>query len=420
MNPSNRSAPATSGQMADWKKKTILFIGSQTSSMFGSMLVGYAIIWHVTLTTESGSAMMIATLVSFLPQILISIFAGVWADRFNRKLMIIGADVLTAVSTLILAIAFLLDYRELWLIFLIAGIRSLGAGIQTPAVNSLTPQIVPGEQLMRVNSINATVQPFIQILSPIISGTMLSLARVEYLFFLDLITAAIAVALLLATRVAPQPQVEEQTKGYFDDLRAGLAYVRENNAVRWLFTYFAFTFFLVAPVAFLSPLLVTRSYGEEVWRLTANEITFFGGSILGGILMTAWGGFANRFRTLGLTTVMWAVFLTALGLSRDFILYLVMMVLVGLPMPFFNASATTLLQELAPPEMHGRVFGVQGLIIGSVMPLGMLVFGPIADTVRIETLLVISGLLMALPGLWIFFKRYTLKPVAKYGMQAGD
>mgnify|MGYP001765968624 CR=1 FL=1 len=420
MNPNNRGAPVSSGQTADWKKKTVLFIGSQTSSMFGSMLVGYAIIWHVTLTTESGSAMMIATLVSFLPQILISIFAGVWADRFNRKLMIIGADVLTAVSTLILAIAFLLDYQELWLIFLIAGIRSLGAGIQTPAVNSLTPQIVPGEQLMRVNSINATVQPFIQILSPIISGAMLSLARVEYLFFLDLITAAIAVGLLLATRVAPQPQDEDQPKGYFDDLRAGLTYVRETNAVRGLFTYFAFTFFLVAPVAFLSPLLVARSYGEEVWRLTANEITFFGGSILGGILMTAWGGFSNRFRTLGLTTVMWAVFLTALGLSRDFVLYLVIMVLVGLPMPFFNASATTLLQELAPPEMHGRVFGVQGLIIGSVMPLGMLVFGPIADTVRIETLLVISGLLMALPGLWIFFKRYTLKPVAKYEMQAGD
>ncbi len=409
-----------SGSQADWKKKTVLFIASQTSSMFGSMLVMYAIIWHVTLTTESGSAMMVSTLVSALPMVVISLFAGVWADRFNRKVLIVGADVLTAVSTLVLAIAFMLGYRELWLIFLVAGIRSIGGGIQAPAVNALIPQIVPGDKLMRVNSINATVQPFIQILSPILAGALLALARVEYLFFIDIVTAGIAVGLLLAIKVQPQARVDLQAKGYFDDLRAGLAYVRENKPIRSLFTYFAFTFFLVAPIAFLSPLLVARTYGEEVWRLTANEITFFGGSILGGILMTAWGGFSNRFRTLAVTTLVWAALMTVLGLSSSFIMYLVFMTLVGMPMPFFNASAVTLLQELAAPEMHGRVFGVQGLIINSVMPLGMLVFGPIADVVRIETLLVISGALMALPGLWLFFNRHAVPAAPEYEMQPGD
>ena len=96
------------------------------------------------------------------------------------------------------------------------------------------------------------------------------------------------------------------------------------------------------------------------------------------------------------------------------------MTLVCMPMPFFNASAVTLLQELAAPEMHGRVFGVQGLIINSVMPLGMLVFGPIADVVRIETLLVISGALMALPGLWLFFNRHAVPAAPEYEMQPGD
>jgi DHA3 family macrolide efflux protein-like MFS transporter len=74
-------------------------------------------------------------------------------------------------------------------------------------------------------------------------------------------------------------------------------------------------------------------------------------------------------------------------------------------MPFFGASTTTLLQEIVEPDLQGRVFGVQGLIMNTVMPLGMLVFGPLADIIPIETLLIVSSGLMAIPGIWIFFHR---------------
>ena len=155
-----------------WQARTALFLSSQSMSMFGSMLVQYAIIWYVTLSTQSGAALTISTLVGFLPQLVISLFAGVWADRYPRKLLIIGADVLTASSTLILAIFFLMGYQELWLIYLVSGIRSVGAGIQTPAVSALIPQIVPSERLIKVNSINGTLQPFIMIAAPVLSVTV--------------------------------------------------------------------------------------------------------------------------------------------------------------------------------------------------------------------------------------------------------
>jgi DHA3 family macrolide efflux protein-like MFS transporter len=121
--------------------------------------------------------------------------------------------------------------------------------------------------------------------------------------------------------------------------------------------------------------------------------------------MTAWGGFKNRFRTIGLSCLLWAVLFVGLGLSQNFIAYLVFMTLAGIPMPFFGASTTTLLQEMVEPDMQGRVFGAQGLIMNTVMPLGMLVFGPLADVVTIETILIVSSGLMALPGIWIFFHR---------------
>lgn len=420
MQENSKNLPEVASVDSRWKKKTALFLTSQGLSMFGSMLVQYAIIWHVTLSTSSGSMLTIATLVGFVPQLVITLFAGVWADRHNRKFLIIGADALTAVSTLILALFFLFGYQELWLIFVVSGIRSIGAGIQAPAVNALLPQIVPGEKLMKVNSINSTVQPFIMIVTPVLAGALLSLARLELIFFIDVLTAALAIALLTLLRVAPQPRAELESKGYLDDLRAGLVYIRNNRTIKTLFTYFAFTFFLVTPAAFLTPLLVARTFGEEVWRLTANEVTFFAGSILGGVFMTFWGGFSNRFRTLGLGSVVWAVTFVGLGLTNNFTVYLVFMVLAGIPMPFFNASAVTLLQEMVSPEMHGRVFGVQGLIGSSVMPLGMLVFGPIADATSIQIILVVCSALMAIPGIWIYFNRHPVQAKSEFEMQPGD
>jgi DHA3 family macrolide efflux protein-like MFS transporter len=409
-----------------WQKKTALFLSSQSLSLFGSMLVQYATIWYVTLTTQSGAILTISTVAAFLPQIVISLFAGVWADRYPRKFLIIAADVLTASSTLILAVLFVLGYRELWLIYLVSGIRSVGAGIQTPAVGALLPQIVPTDKLIKVNSINGTIQPFIMITSPIVSGALLSFSRLESIFFVDVVTAILAVGLLLVMQVPThQKAAAAQTTGYLDDLRAGLAYIGENRAIKALFIFFGFTFFLVAPVAFLTPLLVTRSFGDEVWRLTANEVTFFAGSIIGGIIMTAWGGFKNHFRTIGLSCIIWAVIFAGLGVTKDFIVYLTIMFLAGVPMPMFNVPTTTLLQEMVDPDMQGRVFGVMQLITTTVLPLGMLVFGPLADFISIEILLILASGLMAIPGVWIFFNKQPDKPGSRlpaedFEMQPGD
>ena len=94
----------------NWKRNIVLFLGSQTISLFGSALVQFAILWHITLETKSGIMMMLYILCGFVPTFLLSPFAGVWADRFNRKLLIAGADMLIAVSTLALAILFMNGY----------------------------------------------------------------------------------------------------------------------------------------------------------------------------------------------------------------------------------------------------------------------------------------------------------------------
>lgn len=389
--------------MQHWKKNIILFLGSQTISLFGSALVQYAILWYITLNTQSGMMMTISILCGFLPTFILSPIAGVWADRYNRKMLIMLADSLIAVSTLILAILFLIGYDDLWLLFVMSAVRAVGTGIQTPAVGAILPQIVPEEQLTKVNGANGSIQAIIMLIAPIISAALLTTSSIEAIFFIDVITAAIAVSILLFfLKIAVHEKAsQEQTTSYFSDMQKGFAYVQNHVFLKKFFLFFSGFFILSAPAAFLTPLQVTRSFGDDVWRLTAIEVTFSIGMIIGGILISSWGGCKNKIHTMTLATLIFGACTFALGIIPIFWLYLIFMGIIGIAIPMFNTPSTVLLQEKVEPDYLGRVFGVLGMISTSMMPLGMLVFGPISDFVPIEWLLIGTGILMFIQGFFL-------------------
>ncbi len=379
-----------------WKKNIALFLTSQTISLFGSALVQYAISWHITLETQSGLMMTISIICGFLPTFFLSPFAGVWADRYNRKLLIILSDSLIAISTLILAILFFMGYGSMWLLFAASAMRALGAGIQTPAVSAFIPQIVPEDKLTKVTATNSSIQSMIMLISPMISGALITVTTIEYIFFIDVITAALAVITLIMFLHVPAhaKALEKQKISYFSDLKAGYDYIKNHDYVKSFFLFCAFFFILVAPVAFLTPLQVTRTFGNDPWRLAAIEIVFSVGMMLGGAIMASWEGFKNRVHTMILSNLVAGACTFALGVIPVFWIYLLFMGIFGVAMPFFNTHSTVLLQEKVEPDFLGRVFGVLGMISSIMMPLGMLVFGPIADIIAIEWLLIGTGILI--------------------------
>lgn len=402
----------------NWKKNVILFLTSQTISLFGSMLVQYAIGWYITLKTQSGMMMTIAIICGFLPTFFLSPFAGVWADRYNRKMLIILSDSMIAISTLILAILFLSGYRSLWLLFVASAIRALGSGVQTPAIGAFLPQLVPEDKLTKVNATNSTIQSLVMLVSPMLSGALLTIANIETIFFIDVITAAIAVSTLLLFLNVPVHgrALEKQTNSYFDDMREGYTYIKNHGYVKKFFLFCAFLFFLAAPASFLTPLQVTRSFGEDVWRLTAIEIAFSVGMIVGGIIMAYWGGFKNKIHTMVLASIIIGVCTFILGAVPIFGVYLTSMGLVGLAMPIFNTPSTVLLQEKVEEEFMGRVFGVLGMISSIMMPMGMLVFGPLSDVIKIEWLLIGTGLLTVTQSFFMLGNKVLVeagKPISK-------
>lgn len=386
-----------------WQKKIVLFLTSQTISLFGSLLVQYAISWYITLTTQSAVMMTISIMCGFLPTFFLSPFAGVWADRYNRKVLIILSDSLIALSTLSIAILFKCGYDSLWLLFVISAIRSVGGGIQTPAVGAFIPQIVPEDKLTKVNATNSSIQSMMMILAPILAGTLLSIASIEDIFFIDVITAFVAVlTLILFLHVPPHSKaISNEKMGYFTDLKEGFRYISSHSFVKAFFMFSIVFYILVSPSAFLTPLQVTRSFGDDVWRLTAIEIFFAGGMLVGGILMFSWGGFKNKVFTMVSANIVIGLFTMALGITPIFWIYLVFMGVIGVSIPIFNTPATVLLQQKVEPDYLGRVFGVLGMISSIMMPAGMLIFGPLADIVKIEWLLIGTGLAMVVLSLFI-------------------
>jgi len=402
----------------NWKKNIILFLASQTVSLFGTSLVQYAIMWYITLETKSGVMMTISIICGFLPTFFLSPFAGVWADRYHRKTLIILSDSLIAISTLVLAILFLIGYDMLWLLFVMSAIRALGTAVQTPTIGAFIPQLVPQDKLTQINGVNGSIQALVMLISPMVSAALLTMSTIEIIFFIDVITAAIAVLILVLFLHVPvhKKAVEEQTTGYFTDLFKGIDYIKKHDYIKNFFIFCAFFFVLISPAAFLTPLQVTRSFGADVWRLTAIEITFSIGMMVGGVFMASWGGFKNKVHTMTLASLMIGACTFALGFVPVFWIYLVFMCLTGISIPIFNTPSMVLLQEKVEGDFLGRVFGVFGMISSSMMPLGMLLFGPLSDMVRIEWLLMITGIMLFIQGFFLVGNKALIeagKPILK-------
>jgi DHA3 family macrolide efflux protein-like MFS transporter len=453
---------------SNWRRNITLFLIAQALTLFGTMITGHAISWYVTLETQSGAVLTAFTVAMMVPMALASPFGGVWADRYNRKYLINIVDGAIALVTLAMALLFSVGIQWLGLLVFCAIVRGFGQGIQMPAGTALLADIVPPEELVRVNGFNAAIQSLSMFASPMIAAGLLTLFPIQILMYLDVVTAAIGITIVFlfvhthkgmrrttprsvvaagdaaaapasgataaagglaaaapgefvadavtatgdvasgATAAAVAPAVAaaaqgeltapaaapEQAPGFFDDFKAGLRYMFSHRFILMLMIITVIFSIFATPPALLTPLQVTRNFGADVWRLGAVEVVYAVGMMAGGVIIGIWGGFKNRTYSMALATACFALGSIGLGVLGNFWVYLACMLFVGVVGPLFNAPCMAILQTRIDPDYMGRVFSVSMLAGSLAMPLGMLVFGPLADLISIDLLLVISGILM--------------------------
>ena len=387
-----------------WKDRIARFLGAQTISLMGSSIVQFAIIWHITVETSSGTMMMLATVCSFAPQILLSLFAGVLLDRYSRKYLIMIADTVIALTTLALFFVLRANDNNLTYLFIALAIRSAGTGVQSPAVNAVIPQLVPESVLMRINGLYASMYSFIAFLSPALAATVLSFAGLRAALLIDIATALIGVAITATISFPSLERTDQEAPSSLEGLKDGLNYLRGHTLLRRLLSYLAMTLFLLSPV-FMISLISERSFGGEYWRLASMESSYGLGAIIGGAFIAWWGGMENRMTMSLIAAVGLGVLMVALGFASYWV-FVILLFAWGLVGPLYDTPFVTLLQERVEPDMHGRVFGFLQVVIAASIPLGMMLFGPLADIVPIEYIYIVCGLLIIVLAA---FARYGLK-----------
>lgn len=376
----------------NWKLRTAFFLTGEGLSMLGSSMVQYAIMWYLVLDTASGSIMTLYVLVGFLPHAILSPLGGVLADRLPRKKIIIFSDGAIAVVTLLLIIVFSQGYRSVWILLAASFLRAIGGSIQAPAVNAILPQLIPKEKLMSIGGLNSSIQSMIYIISPALGGLLLSIFDIVSVLYVDIITAATAILILLFLSIPPHEKAKTQKKGgTFKDLTQGLSYIKEHPYIGKILLFYSIFCIFIAPASFLSPIYISRMFGSAVWMLTVQEISYSGGAIIGGLLLSYWGGFQNRAVTVSFGTILFGAFLIFLGIAPFLALFYIFSFLIGITLPLSSTTITVLLQERVENDILGRVFSIVSVVGAAGVPLGMVVFGPLADMIDIRYIFYLCG-----------------------------
>ena len=384
----------------NWKRQAVLFFASQCVTLFGSQVVQMAIVWYVTLATDSGAWVAAFSLCAYLPQFFVSFIGGVWADRYHRKTLIVGADALIAAVTLVMMLMMphMTDEPVLLAALLLMSIvRSAGAGIQNPAVNAVVAQLVPEEQLMRYNGIHAAMQSMVQFGAPAAAAVMLTMSTLRTTLIVDVATAVVGIGIFSFVHLPKQKEAQNASSVFYDAW-SGLRYAYRHVIVRkTLIIYGCFVFFTI-PAGYLSGLLVSRVFGDTYWYLTAVELVGFGGMMLGGLLMSLWGRFRNRRRTLATGLYMFGAMAIGMGISHRFAWYLVFMLLYGVALTIVQTTMTTMLQANSDHALLGRVLGLMSSIYAGCYPAGMALFGPLADRMPLRWIMNLSGVALMMAG----------------------
>lgn len=378
----------------NWKRSFYTIWAGQAISLITSAVLQMAIIWHLTNTTGSAMVLSLATMVGFLPQAIFGTMIGVFVDRWNRKLVMIGADIVIAFAGLVLTILSLTMELSIWVVMLVLFIRSIGTAFHSPALSAATPLLVPEEELAKCAGYTQSIQSVSYILSPAIAAFLYTRWGLNAAVALD-VFGAIAACITVALVSIPKQQYTQQQQGnFFTELRDGYQAVKQNKTLFALLWIGALYMFIFMPINALFPLMSMNYFGGTTFHASAVEIVFAAGMLLGGLLLGVWGGFKNRMiNIIGSIAIMGAALTVSGILSTDgYMFFVACCMLMGFSAPFYNGVQMSLFQELIAPEYLGRVFGLLGSIMSFAMPLGLIAAGVFADKIGVNMWFEFSGI----------------------------
>jgi DHA3 family macrolide efflux protein-like MFS transporter len=388
-----------------WMAPFFLIWSGQAVSLLGSQLVQFALIWWLTQTTGSATVLATAVLVSLVPQILLGPLAGAIVDRWNRRMLMILADSLVALATVGLAVLFWTGLVQVWHVYALMLLRSAFGLFHWSAMQASTSLMVPKEHLSRIQGLNQVLMGVMNIGAAPLGALLLLWLPMQGILSIDIITAAIAVTCLFFVTI-PQPerhlsaQPGEGGTGLWQDMRDGLRYVWAWPGLMLIAGLATLINLLLNPTNALQPLLVTNHFHGQAFHLAWMESAWGVGTLVGGLTLSAWGGFRRRVLTSLAGIMVLGASMAVLGLipASGFWLAVAVIFVVGFTGPMIDGPLFAVLQTVVAPEMQGRVFMLVISMAKAISPIGLIVAGPLADRFGVRIWFLVGGVLTGLLG----------------------
>lgn len=383
-----------------WKSQFMLVALGQAVSMLGSHGVQFALIWWLAEKTSSPLMLGISGLVAYLPMTLFSPLAGIAADRYNRKFISIFSDMAMGAVALIYAGLLLFFDLPVWTVFVILCVRGIGSTFQQPAIQSIIPQLVPKDQLIKTNGWMQLLNSGSFLLGPVIGASLYAIFPMSVVLMSDVIGAILASVALAVVKIPKLEKTEQEEQHFIAEIKEGLQVFREDKKLFYIVIAEALCMFFYAPLSSFYPLMTSDYFKLSAMYGSAVELSFAIGMMVSSLLFSSVLKINRKIRVS---------FIGLFGMGM-------MSLLCGIIPPtyagwFFFAGGciclgasgnvhtiplTAYMQETISPKKMGRAFSVLTLISSVTMPIGLLFSSPIAEKVGVNVWFFISGLCMIL------------------------
>ena len=366
-------------------KRYILLWSGQLFSIMGSSIVNFAITWWVTVLTGSATLLSIAIFMYLLPMAFLTPIAGVLADRWSRKKIVMLADSFQALTTLWVIVLFSLGLATPLVVMLITGLRGVFQAFHIPTVNAITPTMVPKDKLSRMNGFGYLFSSLSNIVGPLLGAFLYGILPIAIILWIDIITWLIAMVPLVLTKIprVKRSKIEEKKNSFFFEFKTGLKTIRLIPGLLTLVSLSMLLNFLLMPFNVLLPYYIGIIHEGSELNFAFVMVFFQVGMVLGALLTSLKKEWKHKiftyFGSLILVTGILSVYTFA---PKGFFLVMgIANFVIGFSLPIGNTIYMTIIQTTVPHDKMGRVISIDHSISSLIAPFGALIAGPLADII---------------------------------------
>ncbi|EEM97074.1 MFS transporter [Bacillus thuringiensis] len=406
----------------DWKMKIatrniiLMMIGKMTS-LLGAGIYTFAMGLYVLKTTGSGMGFATTLICGSIPRLICGPIAGAVADRVNRKWLVIGTDLLSSLTMLIMFILATTFGPSLLFIYVSAALLSICASFYSVALTSSIPSLVDEGRIQKASALNQTAASLSNILAPIIGGVVFGFFSIKSFFLLNSITFFLAVIVqLFIVFDLYKKDMAESKEHFLTSIKEGFSYVKRQHEIYGLMKIAVGVNFFASALFVSLPYIIVQNLHLSSKQLGVVEGMLAVGMLIGAIALSVRKEVNNPFRSVYIGLFLFAslslctVFPLVVTIPKvaSFIYYIAFMMLTGISMMVVNIPMQVHLQKTTNPNYLGRVFGLLETISTAIAPLGMIVYGLLLDMLPTSIVMMTLGgglLLVVLVGV----KKHVMK-----------